>query len=417
MAERNPPTSISAGSHTSENDRLTYGGLTGASEGVADSAAMKVSAPGGRFARVAPGWAAIKGTSSAVQGTYFVYNDANLDLAITPDGSNPRIVVIVAELIDAAYIGGVDNKWQLRPVHGTPSGSPVEPALPTSAIRLGSFQIAANGAAPGVITDRRKYATAIGGSHIAATSADLPTVTRPGMMAFQNDGNKLLRRNSVDDAWIPTGNVFVNDLATAPSPTFAGAMLIDPTTGLSYWYDGTAWRPFGQTARSWTVIDDQLLAVDTGVITFASIPQTFAHLKLLVSGRSTNGVDIEAFVARMNSDAAANYSSEQLQGNNVAVAAQHYASVYTGILGGMLTGATANAGRFMQAECTIQDYRSTLINKVMCSVNGGVSGASHWVELFAGMWFSTAAITRIDLLTASLNNWKAGSRATLLGIR
>lgn len=169
MTANSPPYALQAGSHSAQLFRQAIstllaptGGVIGASDylvtqnGVAN---MSVNVAGG-----APGsgggiW--VPGTTSAgIQGLYYGYNDATVNLAIAASNpTNPRIDVPIAQVQDAAYAGAISS-FQLAVVTGTPAASPVAPSLPASSYGLANVAVAAlaTTVVSANITDRRSQA-------------------------------------------------------------------------------------------------------------------------------------------------------------------------------------------------------------------------------------------------------------------
>lgn len=408
MAERNPVSWLNAGAHTAENDRLTEGGVL-FGEGVDDSAALKISAPGGMFARVAAGWFAVLGTNSGTQGKYKGYQDANVDKSVAPaDGTNPRKDLVIARVIDAAYVGGIINQWQLEVVTGTPAGSPVEPALPANSLKLAVITVTAGAAAvtAGMISDTRKYASAVGGG-IAVLSTDTPTKTRPGLRRFNTDKNSQQVRNAADSAWLDMGNIHIAAYANLPTNVVNGAWGFDPTTGITYRYTGSSWAG----APWWQKIADQYLVAD-GAITFSSLPTDFRFLDLKLLLRLRNGIATvsDLVYLRFNNDSAANYAYEYVEGASAVVSGTGAAG--TGIIFGRVAGNTATAGRFGAAEVVIPYYAEAISHQAHGHGSYAQTG-TFFSANGGGMWATAAAINRIDVLGASAT-WKVGSRAILL---
>jgi hypothetical protein len=116
-----------------------------ATTGIIGSSSLSVgpNSPVGMSVVVAPGWAAIVGTTQANMGVYTVYNDANTTLTIgTADPTNPRIDRIVATVQDAFYSGAF-NDVIFQVVAGTPASSPVAPATPANSISLATVLVGA----------------------------------------------------------------------------------------------------------------------------------------------------------------------------------------------------------------------------------------------------------------------------------
>lgn len=92
---------------------------------------------------VARGGALVKGDDTTDQGLYFVYNDATVNKVIeAADGTNPRKDIVIAEVNDNQE-GQPGDNWAISVVTGTPAGSPAEPTLPPSALKLAVVDIPA----------------------------------------------------------------------------------------------------------------------------------------------------------------------------------------------------------------------------------------------------------------------------------
>lgn len=156
--EVNPPSYSANSCYTAEQDRMMWGSLI-CTEGVCNSLAgdLKVTAtnPASLSVNVAEGCAWIQGDTVEDQGFYYVRNDATKTVTLGgADPVDPRIDRIVARVYDAQY-SGTETKWVLEVVPGTPSPTPVAPAVPPGAISLATVYVAANATATGTITDTR----------------------------------------------------------------------------------------------------------------------------------------------------------------------------------------------------------------------------------------------------------------------
>lgn len=146
MAERNPPAWLAGGTYAPDNDRWVIAGLTqmlGEEEGVVSNGLEPGVASGTMVTAIKAGHAFIKGDNNAHQGTYHVYNDASVTIPHDPSSSSQRrIDLVVAEILDDAFIGGGTRAWRLRAVKGAEtSGTAVVPATPASAIPLAEITI------------------------------------------------------------------------------------------------------------------------------------------------------------------------------------------------------------------------------------------------------------------------------------
>lgn len=182
------------------------------------------NSPTGSSVLVQPGHAVVTRTG---QGLYVCPNSTarvvDLDAA---DGTNPRIDLIVLQVLDLALGDGV-TEAQVRAVTGTPAGSPVAPALPTGAIPLARVAVAAAPTGDTIvnanITDLRK-------------SAGLQGAVRP-----------LLPGDAVGDA------------GHAGDLRYNGGLFERYTTG-----GGGLWQPYAQVNQGFGYVSDQTWIVDGG---------------------------------------------------------------------------------------------------------------------------------------------------------
>lgn len=171
MAERTPLFMDISGVYSGDELGLPHRDLV--SEGVVaagDLAVTQRAAGANLSVDIAAGAAWILGDTNAMfQPNYRVTNDAVVNLGITPSGTNPRKVLIVAQIIDEGF-AGTGRTWQLQAIHGTPAVSPVEPALPASAIPLALIDVTTSDTdiTNAQITDRRQRAFPMGMSGGAA---------------------------------------------------------------------------------------------------------------------------------------------------------------------------------------------------------------------------------------------------------
>jgi len=170
--------------------------------------------------------------------------------------------------------------------------------------------------------------------------------------------------------------------------------------------------------HDWALIADSTLGADAASITFSSIPATYKHLRLVLSGRSTLG-SVDNLTVQFNADTGANYDTQYLYGNHATIAAAGVAGSsipYAGVIPG-----TNVVRGSMQAvvDMIIPNYLGTTFEKV-CFVCSGFSDSTVTNNYFWNSvtnWRNTAAITEVKLITHSSSNWKAGTRATLYGAK
>lgn len=149
-------------------------------EGVVEAGDLAVteSSPASLNVEVAAGACWVKGDTDAnAQPTYRARSSSVVSLAITPDPTNPRKVLILAEVIDSLF-AGVTKEWRLRALHGTPAVSPLDPATPASALVLARINVTAADASiiDSQIDDLRPRAQLGGLVQVNRSLIDPPTV-------------------------------------------------------------------------------------------------------------------------------------------------------------------------------------------------------------------------------------------------
>lgn len=267
MTVRATPIFVDGLTHPAEETRLMIAGMLGADSGGswsggvagADSGHgivlntdLAVSANGtpNMSVNVSLGGCYIRGTESVHQGSYHVYNDATVNVAIgTADATNPRRDLVIVQVRDDTYSGS-NNDARITVVQGTPAASPSDPSLSAypNALVLARVSVLAADTTidSGQITDLRTLANVRGQiPRVASTTA------RDQFIPSPLDGQA----------------VYVNANTSAEGP---------------YFYNGTAWRlpwnmPWGSVGRATTtsnVAANSATDVDvTGLsITTATLP-------------------------------------------------------------------------------------------------------------------------------------------------
>lgn len=145
-------------------DRIAYDSIW--TEGTIGSADLAVtqSSPTAMTVRVAAGTAVITGDDQANQGKYLVQNDALITgVAIgTAPGTGQRNDLVVLKVRDQNAGVGTNNDALIQVIAGTASSTPVDPAVPASALVLARVRVPAGTSAitTSLIDDLRVQATA-----------------------------------------------------------------------------------------------------------------------------------------------------------------------------------------------------------------------------------------------------------------
>lgn len=185
--------------------RLFLRDLLGSSYGVINETSMQAverAAGANNSVDISVGGVVVPGSENGLQGYYYVYNDAvvNLPMSTGAHGSLPRIDSVLVEVRDSFY-SGVSNDARLVYQAGTAAGSPVAPNL----VSLGykNFYEIARITVPAAdntiqtadITDRRLVApqgraVALGGI-TTCTTATRPTLPRLGQFIWLSDTKRV----------------------------------------------------------------------------------------------------------------------------------------------------------------------------------------------------------------------------------
>jgi hypothetical protein len=206
----------------------------------------------------------------------------------------------------------------------------------------------------------------------------------------------------------------------------------DLTTSRSHEASGSGSGVHGLPASAWStaanaVINETVLNNSTTAVqTWSGIPGTYNHLMVIVLGRLTETSEQTDYITlQINGDTGANYSSCQIETNNVggtlnspnSVASYGQTSFSIGRITASGGGGAANAGALV---AYIPWYTSTSFNKVVQSQSGGGNGTSALVDcrMFWGFYNPTvqAAITSLSISAPSGSDFKTGTSFALLGV-
>jgi hypothetical protein len=161
-------------------------------------------------------------------------------------------------------------------------------------------------------------------------------------------------------------------------------------------------------------------------ITFSSIPSTYKHLQIRSIARinSANYGPGEV-MAEFNADQTwTNYYRHGIGGTGASVFADAAAasSNLRGVLCGYNVGGSTATTWMAAGICDILDYTNTNKYKTVRSLvgadlNGTPGGTSGYMNLYSGLWMSTAAINQIVITSFASQSFTEYSQFALYGIR
>jgi hypothetical protein len=167
------------------------------------------------------------------------------------------------------------------------------------------------------------------------------------------------------------------------------------------------------------LIATEILTTTESSITFSNLgdySSTYKHLQVRAAVRSDRaGQPNSGLFMRLNADTGNNYAVHWLIGNGSAVSSAASTSRSTTVAL-PLPAATATADAFGGAVIDILDAYSSTKNKTIRSL-GGVASSFNELQLASGLWLNTASITSITFVTILSDQFVAGSRFSLYGIK
>jgi hypothetical protein len=146
-------------------------------------------------------------------------------------------------------------------------------------------------------------------------------------------------------------------------------------------------------------------------INFSSIPQVYTDLLLLINGRSNNASLLDGITLSLNgSSSSFNYRS--LIGNGSSVSSTAPASNNAG----WVPAATSTSNVFGNTSIYLSNYASAS-NKTY-SVDSVIenNATTSRLEIDAGLWSNTAAITSISLGSSNSSSYAPNTTVSLYGI-
>lgn len=153
----------------------------------------------------------------------------------------------------------------------------------------------------------------------------------------------------------------------------------------------------------------------SSVVTFSSIPQTYTHLQVRITGRASGAERAEL---RFNNDSgASSYDNHRLVGSGSSVAADtriDRSALWLASAGAIGVANTSSYATPMVID--IFDYTNTNKYKTTKSIEGNDQNGSGSFELTSGSWKSTGAINRIDLSIVTYI-WAQYTTIALYGIK
>lgn len=144
-------------------------------------------------------------------------------------------------------------------------------------------------------------------------------------------------------------------------------------------------------------------------ITFSSIPQTYTHLSILVSGRSSNAGTSD-LILKFNGSSTG-YTQKYIIGTGSAAVSGTQSYGQIGIMAGNSTANTFATNSTYVPNYTSSNYKSFTSDDAYEN-----NATQAYTSMWANLWSNSAAITSIEL-SSGTGNFVQYSTAYLYGIK
>lgn len=169
-------------------------------------------------------------------------------------------------------------------------------------------------------------------------------------------------------------------------------------------------------ASSYESIATVTLGSAASTINFSSIPSTYQHLQLRITGRGSRSLFLDNITMSFNGDGnTSNYYNHGMYGDGATVSPSNDGSSY--ILMYSLAGGTAGSNVFGSMVTDVIDYANTNKNKTVRYLGGLDNNGTGLIGFGSGAWFSTSAINAIQLSLSTGASFQANTRVALYGIK
>lgn len=164
--------------------------------------------------------------------------------------------------------------------------------------------------------------------------------------------------------------------------------------------------------KTYEPIATVLLNSPTTTISFSSISGSYTDL--IISGSCRIDDDTSGarnLHLRFNDDSNDNYNYMYMLGDGSSPGSGRERSTYQ-----LITSSVGNdqTSRYSAENWQICNYSNTTTFKTVLMRH--MVDFGNQVQVFAGLWRSTAAITKVSIIAGGAKNWASGSTFTLYGI-
>ncbi len=134
-------------------------------------------------------------------------------------------------------------------------------------------------------------------------------------------------------------------------------------------------------------------------VTFTSIPQTYTDLKIVASVRSTVGNQGDFIYFYLNSPGTGAYTQRFLRTDGSTVTSGNVSTSYYPLQ--FVSGSGSTSNTFGNTEIYIPNHTSSTLKSFSVETVAEHNSVSAWLDIQAGTWNQTAAVTSITLNSGS----------------
>ena len=157
------------------------------------------------------------------------------------------------------------------------------------------------------------------------------------------------------------------------------------------------------------------LEADAASVTFSSIPSTYEHLQLRISGRDDDtGAATGTMGMRFTSDSGNNYAIHYVAGDGASTTAGGVAS-RNNIQLYRLAGGSTQSTIYGSMAVDVLNYSDGVTYTTTRAITG-MNGSDSETWFMSGLWMNTTAVNAIELV-ASADDLVRGSSFTLYGLK
>ena len=184
--------------------------------------------------------------------------------------------------------------------------------------------------------------------------------------------------------------------------------------------------PFGFWAASgagggggaYDLLETTTLTSSASSVTFSGLGSysDYAHLQIRIVARNDSAYNGGTAYLHMNSDTGNSYSRHYFQGNGSTVTAVGQAD-RDFMDAGQTAGGNLGSNIFAASVTDILDFSSTTKKTTMRTLSGVAGGTFNVVKFGSALYNNTAAVTNLNFYAGSTDNFVAGSRFSIYGIK